>query len=542
MNEISQNASFRQVTESLLVQISLVSLIVLGLLWYATFRLGIPLTGEPFQSGLHGNDFKHIYLGPWMLSEDQNPYDAEALMRAAKLRGLGAINPYVYPPFTALVMTPLSKLSPPTALKTWFILNHLFLISACALIFLGLGLRPDLQNLCAMVLLAALSWPLHRTLTAGQLNLVLLLCFAAVFFFMRLRRPWIAGAIGAFAFLFKLIPGILLAYFFWSDFTLSRTKPQAVHSRRRLCIFSGSSWSINMYLCGLWAMVSMVLFSLLLLGLSVWGVGWDIHREFWPILQDMGYGKSTWADFGMHFYRDAANQSLNSLFHHLFVAWEGFRPWISLGPQWANNLTKASWLVCVALLIWRTFPIRKGDPEMHLNQPILYGLFVLLALLTPSIYWDHYMILCLIPLMACFGALPGRSRGLALALMVLIMFGVNGVIDRSYLWSRYGLGMLEQLSLIEILLRVLFILVCLLVLLKALMLLAGVLMSHGEKHSLLALWWALSAAMVTMRFPYASPAFHHGPFMIFMSLGLIGTLSLFGLSLYLVSRPVPERA
>ncbi|HUT24252.1 MAG TPA: hypothetical protein VM492_07930, partial [Sumerlaeia bacterium] len=73
------------------------SAIVAGVAWYGWFRLLEPLRHEPFRSAqLRGNDFKHIYLGSWMLTRGQDPYDAEALLRLAHGRGLGSVNPYVY--------------------------------------------------------------------------------------------------------------------------------------------------------------------------------------------------------------------------------------------------------------------------------------------------------------------------------------------------------------------------------------------------------------------------------------------------------------
>ena len=195
--------------------------------WYGNFRVIQPLRGQPFSGALHGNDFKHIYLGAWMLARGQapydNPYDPEALQKLAQRRGFTSVNPYVYLPFTGLALSPLTLLDPPDALRCWFWLNHLFMAAAFFLMFRALRLSPNLPNLTAAVAVAALCYPFHRTLTAGQLNCALLFLFALVFALERGGRPLLAGAVAAFAFLFKLTPGILLVYFLWSAFLKLKT-------------------------------------------------------------------------------------------------------------------------------------------------------------------------------------------------------------------------------------------------------------------------------------------------------------------------------
>jgi hypothetical protein len=62
----------------------------------------------PRLGALHGNDFKHLWLGSWLLAADRNPYDPAWLFRAARNFNLGAINPYVYLPTTGLLLRPLA--------------------------------------------------------------------------------------------------------------------------------------------------------------------------------------------------------------------------------------------------------------------------------------------------------------------------------------------------------------------------------------------------------------------------------------------------
>ena len=91
----------------------------------------------------HNNDFKHIYAGAWLLARGESPYDPKNLFMAAEetmvppeQRGLQKItlNPYVYFPFTGLVMAPVAALSFDAASTAWFAINHICLLLALAVL------------------------------------------------------------------------------------------------------------------------------------------------------------------------------------------------------------------------------------------------------------------------------------------------------------------------------------------------------------------------------------------------------------------------
>jgi hypothetical protein len=185
----------------------------------------------------------------------------------------------------------------------------------------------------------------------------------------------------------------------------------------------------------------MILVAALLMLLSIAWVGIAPHRAFLPLLKQMSYGQSTWAQFGEAFYRDPYNQSLNSFFHHILVPWPGMRPWVPLGPGWANLLTGVAFLLCVAAVVWRTWPFGNARSVARASRPwfpkssrcadpaILFALFILLSLLTPSIYWDHYAVIALWPLFACYARLPRHIRPWSTALMVSLALLLGGVLE-----------------------------------------------------------------------------------------------------------------
>src|SRR5690606_9376477 len=104
-----------------------------------------------------------------------------------------------------------------------------------------------------------------RQNNAGQLNAVLFAGYAAVFLgLMRGWHPGVVGGLAAFLALFKLTPGILLIYF--------------------LCT---RRWLHAAWMAGIG--VGLTAMGMVLSGPRVW-------IDFLPVLSDMGYGKSTWAE------------------------------------------------------------------------------------------------------------------------------------------------------------------------------------------------------------------------------------------------------
>lgn len=485
-----------------------------AVVWYGIFRLAQPLSHEPFTPGFNGNDFKHIYLGASMLVRGEDPYDAKALLALARGRGLGAINPYVYLPFTGLIMSPLTLLDPPGALRFWFVLNHLFLLASLVLAFWALGIRPTPMHLAMAATLAALCYPLHRTLTAGQLNCALLFLFALVLALERKRWSIAAGAVAAFAFLFKIFPGVLLIYFGWK----AMDNYLASHGAGGRNKYGVPRFRFLRFL------FSMVGFGLLFLGVSVAWVGWEQHLAFRPLLAQMGYGQSTWADLGQQFYRDPANQSLNSFFHHIVAPLQGsgITPWLQAGPAWADGLTRTSTALCWVLALiglafqhrrtkrllsvrrigaMQTNPLSQDGTECSpVPNAAAFCVFILLGLLTPSIYWDHYAVLLLLPLLAYYQWLDSRAKPGAYGLLVLIALPLGAFLEMRAFWTGSLLG-------------------------GALVVVAILLWRYRAEGARAALW-SIAAACILARFDFGAAPFRQGAGLIAMSIKLWPTLAL----------------
>lgn len=366
-------------------------------------------TGIPGLSA-HQNDYKHIYLGSRLLAEGLSPYDSET-MRAmaggasAQDPRFRSILPYVYLPFTGLVMYPLATMPFAQSALAFQFLNHLFLLGGMMLAALGAGWRRDGWTAALLLLLAAFNTAVFRQNNAGQLNAVLLLGMGLLF--LAIARRWHSAAIGtiaAFLMLFKLSPGIFLIYF------LIRKE-----------------WHRALWMIG--ASAVMMTVSVLVFGL-------DRHLEFISVLKNMGYGKSTWSELGQTFWRDPYNQSFNALFHRLLVPHAGspIQPWLRLSPAIANGLT---WLASLTVLfitawaLWRSRALKAADEAAPL------ALAICASLLLPSILWDHYLTQLIIPAILLISC--RRTPVTIIALASIALSSLPIALDSEANWQGFRL-------------------------------------------------------------------------------------------------------
>jgi len=328
---------------------------------------------------LHSNDFKHIYLGMQALVSGDEPYSPASLLLQARKHGLenAALNPFVYPPFTGLSLAFLAPLPFTAAVKIWFLLNMLITAASAWIISRSLfgetgGKSFGYRSWTAfgIILLAiGISHPYIRTLTAGQLTCVLLFCQSAAFAALLSRRDTLAGGVLGFAAMFKLAPGIYLLYF--------------VLIRR---------WR---------ALAAMAAVSAVLLAISVVITGWATHVRFIALLPHMGYGHSVWEEYGAAFWKDPWNQSINSLLTHIMVSGNNTTSsWFAASQQSANLLTTLLSLLLIIFFVCCACPRKNAnshsDGISSAEQGAYMGILVL-SLMLPSLMWDHYLMLLILP-------------------------------------------------------------------------------------------------------------------------------------------------
>ncbi len=316
---------------------------------------------------LHGNDFAHNYVAGYLLAERGNPYDRGQLLSTAAALGIPRLNPYVYPLFVAELFIPLSFFSYSDAQFIWFLLSHLFFI---ATIFIFLSTVPKLlRNITGLLFLGFSScfFPIIRTLTAGQLNLLILFFLALLWkYSLSQKKNW-AGFFLGITTLIKIFPGFFIIYF------LCRKE----------------------YRIALTAVLTIFLISLV----TILCFGITSFTDYFSIVKSMSYGHSVWSDVGEPFYVAPANQSFHALISHLLTKNPVTQCWFDV-PALAKGI---SILFSIFITISTLFLAWKADVVTNSSRDkVLFGLALLCSLLVPSLFWDHYLVLILFILITLF--------------------------------------------------------------------------------------------------------------------------------------------
>jgi hypothetical protein len=318
----------------------------------------------------HRNDFAHLYLAGYLSRYGGNFFDPQLMLQAHRSLSIPTgLNPFVYPPFFALLLRPLSWLTYDVAWLVFSLLSHAaWFLSLSLLTRLFRPAKVDRFLWWGMLLgFSAFFDPLHRTYAAGQVNTFLLLVLCAGWFLIRRNRAAWAGILFGLGAAIKVTPAFLLLY---------------LALRRK--------WSG--VLTGLAIFVLSVTISWMMLGAGV-------HREFLEEARRMSYGSSTWADLGMNYHLEPHNQAPSAFWYRLFEPnplTGGVLPVPGLAPA-------LSYLTALALLMGLVALTLRG------KQPAAaeYFLWILVMLLLPSLLWDHYLVQATFGLAYLSGALLG---------------------------------------------------------------------------------------------------------------------------------------
>jgi hypothetical protein len=154
---------------------------------------------------------------------------AQVVRRGQDIYSAGIAPPYVYPPLLAMLVIPISLLPVDAATILWKLLQHVCLVVAGGL--LVSMMPPRIRPLAAgMLALGLLTIPVQDEIQVGESNsLVLLLVVTAVWLVSRIgdiaggarlddwRAPLAlyAGGMLALAASIKVLPVLLIAYFWW---------------------------------------------------------------------------------------------------------------------------------------------------------------------------------------------------------------------------------------------------------------------------------------------------------------------------------------
>jgi hypothetical protein len=144
-------------------------------------------------------DFRSFYQAGVDVRAGHDPYTvAISFIHAYVPAGNGSYwttQAYVYAPFFAYLMVPLSLLPHYAALTTWDLLNVAFLVLALYAALRAAGLRPGAGMLVMLAAFAAVTLPVHRELDLGQSDLLLMALVCSAFWARSAGRAVVAGAL-----------------------------------------------------------------------------------------------------------------------------------------------------------------------------------------------------------------------------------------------------------------------------------------------------------------------------------------------------------
>lgn len=124
--------------------------------------------------------------------------------------------PYLYPPFLAIVLQPLTFLSCADATAIWFGFNLVLWVLSTLLLADLLGKRWPGRRLEALTVAVGLSLLFLQALYGlflGQVHLVVLFGFVLTFWLLDHDHPWLAGGVLAIITAIKVLPALLIVYY-----------------------------------------------------------------------------------------------------------------------------------------------------------------------------------------------------------------------------------------------------------------------------------------------------------------------------------------
>ncbi len=302
----------------------------------------------------HRNDFGHLYCAGFLAARGGDIFDPQLLLSAAAQNGIERVNPFVYPPFFAIVLIPLSWVPYNSAWLLFNLLSHTAFILAVSCIIGSFRKQHEPAALWwgGLIFVSALFAPMQKTYMAGQMNTFMLLVIAAAWYSCVHQKHYIMGVILGLGAAVKVSPGFFFLYFLY---------------KRN------------------WKAASALLFTLAVcFGISYAYFGQKIHLNFINEVQQMSYGKSTWAQFDQKYHIEPHNQAPSALWYRLLTD-NPTTTGIVDAPGTAKALSYFTAVLILAVLIIGS----KWNAEANARELALWSFGMLWI---PSLMWDHYLI------------------------------------------------------------------------------------------------------------------------------------------------------
>ncbi|MFZ0805032.1 MAG: glycosyltransferase family 87 protein [Candidatus Sulfotelmatobacter sp.] len=258
---------------------------------------------------------------------------------------------FVYPPFAALLLEPLSFWPWPLSLFFWRIALTAMVLLA---VYLALLLTQTGHLLLHFVLISAtVLWffPFTETIYQGQIDPIIFLCWVSGVYLLATDRPVWSALLFAVGTLVKVSPVIVIPLF--------------LLRRQWKWLISYTLW------CGL------------LLGISIWRLGWENHliwsAQVFPAMSQ-----------GVPYF---ANKSFSALIYEVYLGRVPTNFDFSIPHLLTRIVSLLNLAVYAATLFYFWKKNRRADA---LNYELI--VFALLAIVISPVTWRHHFLLALLPM------------------------------------------------------------------------------------------------------------------------------------------------
>ena len=300
------------------------------------------------------NPEKTIVVNPQLdIANPDSPY-----ARVAKDVTKASLNQYLYPPFFALLVSPLTHLPFQIAVPVWYFLTYLF-IGLSIFLTVKMFYKNSLTAILAaglIMFLAEFTFPLQDLLWVGNVGAIVLFFCAAAIYLQKNNRPTLSALFIALAVFVKLTPLIIV--------------PLMIMRRQWKWLAAFAGWSV------------------LLLAINLWHLGWQNHREFvTKIMPAMSNGIA-----------EHNNRSLLSVFQFIELRKVPNIIDIENGTVALTTYSNILFKMFVGLILlgvlYYSWRVNKTSSKLIAE---MYSL-LLLSLIVSPVSWRHGYVLTIVPL------------------------------------------------------------------------------------------------------------------------------------------------
>ncbi|UCC94986.1 MAG: DUF2029 domain-containing protein [Candidatus Omnitrophota bacterium] len=359
--------------------------------------------------------FRHAHRAPKRHYCDFRVYYATGARFIAKediySRPQESITPYKYSPMFALVMCPLSLLSPQAASLVFFTINFILLILAFVLsrkliVQENISFKQRVFLYVATIMMT--SRFILQVLDSGQVGILILSLIIIGLYLVQREKDVLGAAFLGFAVMVKYMPVVFLPYFL-------------VKKKFKLAFFMGL----------------FILFYCVIPALYVGGVqNIDYMRRWLPFISQTSFDGGSWYDY--------KNQSLFSLVLRYFTASSPYK--ISIAHLTFQQGLLIACGIGLILYLLAIFPQKRSSSPNSIEYSLL---FICMTLLNPNAWMHNFVVFIFVYMTLLYYPIKVHLKDRVTLILVILSFMLMSWASESLVGDNLE-NLFEQLSSVTI--------------------------------------------------------------------------------------------